>query len=470
MSAGLPVVGTNWGGLKDTIRNGVNGYLIDTWMTDWGVRADAGQLLQACERLLRSGALRMRMAQASRRIATDEYGLPAFRRRLLDSASFCLESRKTETPTAPNRFTPFGRRYDRSMRNKGAIRYARSDYDLYEKFCCSPTAPVEISIRSARTTSSRAAHSLVVNRRGVEVRDPLWPGSPPHQRSRAPAAEQAHAKLAPLLEGGRAGKWRWPLERLPRVATADAPGRRRSNQLRLGRIPRCFGSVRWPIEPAPCSASRFLPQKRRRGSIVSFCDCEITGAPWTMGARPSRSEPHRIRPAMTTRTAPPRRTPCWSANSVGLTTGRWLRWCDLAVQHTRRPFRHELTFGWPRFQDPSLVNYASRDPRGHPRGAHWDRNFLKMNWNPPLSGELRARYLFELHAAHRATVRRLGPARVGNADQRGSVGLRRRNGNTPMGRDCRAHEKRYRALISPVRSGKAHRALGPPGASSAALE
>ena len=176
MSAGLPVVGTNWGGLKDTIRNGVNGYLIDTWMTDWGVRADAGQLLQACERLLRSGALRMRMAQASRRIATDEYGLPAFRRRLLDLVSFCLESRKTETPTAPNRFTPFGRRYDRSMRNKGAIRYARSDYDLYENLLlpyCSgrnqhPVCPDDLI--------SGAAHSLVVNRRGVEVRDPLWPG------------------------------------------------------------------------------------------------------------------------------------------------------------------------------------------------------------------------------------------------------------------------------------------------------
>jgi hypothetical protein len=176
MSAGLPVVGTNWGGLKDTIRDGVNGFRIDTWMTDWGVRADAGQLIQACERLLRSDALRRQMGQASRRIATVEYGLPAFRRRLFDLVSSCLGSQRRETPTARNRLTLFGRRYDKTMRNKGVIRYARSDYDLYENLLlpyCSgrnqrPICPDDLI--------SRAAHSLVVTTHGVEVCDPLWPG------------------------------------------------------------------------------------------------------------------------------------------------------------------------------------------------------------------------------------------------------------------------------------------------------
>jgi hypothetical protein len=51
------------------------------------------------------------------------------------------------------------------------------------------------------------------------------------------------------------------------------------------------------------------------------------------------------------------------------------------------PVRHEPAFGWPGFQI-LVVNDDGRDPRGLLGGAHWDWNFLNMNWNPPLAGEL----------------------------------------------------------------------------------
>jgi hypothetical protein len=176
MSCGLPVVGTNWGGLKDTIRHGVNGFRVDTWMTDWGIRADASQLIQACERLLKSETLRGDMGAESRRIAVREYGLPAFRRRLLELVSSSVAARGTKRSNTRNRLTTFGRQYEARMRRKADIRYGRKDYELYERLLLPYCSGRNEGSLSRRDLISPAAHALVVRKSGVEVQDPLWPG------------------------------------------------------------------------------------------------------------------------------------------------------------------------------------------------------------------------------------------------------------------------------------------------------
>lgn len=49
MSCSLPVVCTAWGGLKDTVVDGHTGYLIDTWLSDTGIRVDYSMLLRALD-------------------------------------------------------------------------------------------------------------------------------------------------------------------------------------------------------------------------------------------------------------------------------------------------------------------------------------------------------------------------------------------------------------------------------------
>ena len=82
MACGLPVVGTAWGGLKDTIAPGENGFLMATRVTDSEVWVDVPAGIAAIRRLLAEDSLRRRMAAASGRRARAFYGKERFRVRV----------------------------------------------------------------------------------------------------------------------------------------------------------------------------------------------------------------------------------------------------------------------------------------------------------------------------------------------------------------------------------------------------
>lgn len=99
MAAGLPVVASDWDGYRDTVRNGIDGFLVPTWMAGPGCSADiasmnsAGLLsydhyigcqsqftavdvaltAQAFIQLIESPALRKRMGQAAAERAQNTY-------------------------------------------------------------------------------------------------------------------------------------------------------------------------------------------------------------------------------------------------------------------------------------------------------------------------------------------------------------------------------------------------------------
>lgn len=58
MSAAVPVVGTAWGGLKDTIENFEGGFRINTWVSENGIRVDTPAVIDAVKRLIENKALR----------------------------------------------------------------------------------------------------------------------------------------------------------------------------------------------------------------------------------------------------------------------------------------------------------------------------------------------------------------------------------------------------------------------------
>lgn len=75
MAAGLPLLGSDWGGLKDTIDHGVTGWRMATSVQGERPRVDDAQLLDRAHALVTDPAQRQRMGRAARQRALSHYGL-----------------------------------------------------------------------------------------------------------------------------------------------------------------------------------------------------------------------------------------------------------------------------------------------------------------------------------------------------------------------------------------------------------
>ena len=126
MSAGLPVIGTAWGGLKDTIVNGEGGFAADTWLTTNGVRFDAPVVIDAIKYLIENSQMRERQGQRGRERAIADYRDTFYNQRVAQLIETVL-NRPTKEATAT--FTPFGHRFhQRFTREDPPLKYAkRSD-------------------------------------------------------------------------------------------------------------------------------------------------------------------------------------------------------------------------------------------------------------------------------------------------------------------------------------------------------
>jgi glycosyltransferase involved in cell wall biosynthesis len=78
MACGLPVVGSAWGGLKDTVIDGVTGVRVPAVVTAAGVKVDWWAAANAIVRLCQSGDAR-RMRQRCGDIARERYSIAAYR-------------------------------------------------------------------------------------------------------------------------------------------------------------------------------------------------------------------------------------------------------------------------------------------------------------------------------------------------------------------------------------------------------
>jgi glycosyltransferase involved in cell wall biosynthesis len=140
MAAGLPCVVSDWGGYRDTVRDGVDGYCIPTVMpgegagldlaqryddgvdsydqycghTSQAVAVDGAQLAQAYERLVKDAGLRRQLGENGRRRAREEFDWQLVLRRYRELWSELDERRRADAlltpalPSAlPDRLDPF---------------------------------------------------------------------------------------------------------------------------------------------------------------------------------------------------------------------------------------------------------------------------------------------------------------------------------------------------------------------------
>jgi glycosyltransferase involved in cell wall biosynthesis len=109
MAAGLPVVGTDWGGLRDTIDHGVVGYRVDTIMTSAGVAVDMWAAVRHTVALARDPLLRKRLGAAGAARAERCYRLDQFADALVDVVSGTVYALVVPAPV-PHHWTTLGRR------------------------------------------------------------------------------------------------------------------------------------------------------------------------------------------------------------------------------------------------------------------------------------------------------------------------------------------------------------------------
>ena len=98
MAAGLPVLGTDWGGLKDTIEEGVTGFRVPTFITATGVALDQWTAWQRAQTLVDDTAQRKRMGAAGQASAMRRFDLERFAELLAHEIRMQLAERDSPAP------------------------------------------------------------------------------------------------------------------------------------------------------------------------------------------------------------------------------------------------------------------------------------------------------------------------------------------------------------------------------------
>jgi glycosyltransferase involved in cell wall biosynthesis len=194
MGCGLPVVGTDWGGLKDTIADGSTGFRIPTRVSGRGIQIDRLRAIEACEALM-SPERRHEMGAAARQRVLDEYTFDLFERRWAEAVSY------GDIPTSyggarardggVTQLTDFGRRLDQAFDGRQPL-YTPETYPLYreliEPYGTGPVEPHRGEVLFLLPLS------FEVDDQAIEVRDPLWPGRFPidHLQRRIVGALEDH--------------------------------------------------------------------------------------------------------------------------------------------------------------------------------------------------------------------------------------------------------------------------------------
>ncbi|WP_257448148.1 glycosyltransferase family 4 protein [Archangium lipolyticum] len=107
MACGVPVVGSAYGGLKDTVLPGETGALMRTWTTRTGIRMDLERGVEEVVRLLQDEPLRARMSEAALRRARTAYSEEVCTRVLCDAVSEAVAAR-AQGPVHPVALAPRG--------------------------------------------------------------------------------------------------------------------------------------------------------------------------------------------------------------------------------------------------------------------------------------------------------------------------------------------------------------------------
>ena len=133
MACGAPVVGTAWGGLKDTIVDGVSGYKVSTSVTPVGIKVNWWEAVNRIVSLLRDPAGRERLRESCIRHATESYSQARYQAAVLETLEAAVEG--SRRPAEPLLASDFARELwsTCSPSNVPPYRRGHRSYELYRE-------------------------------------------------------------------------------------------------------------------------------------------------------------------------------------------------------------------------------------------------------------------------------------------------------------------------------------------------
>jgi glycosyltransferase involved in cell wall biosynthesis len=170
-ACGTPVVGSAYGGLKDTIEDGITGVQMPTWATNGGIRTDFSRGHDAMLALSRDPERLRSMSQACVLRARRNYSFRSFRERLYEAIDASVRefevNGRCSVATGPSREFPSQDRLPKIVEPWSSYRESVSFY----------TSAGPPRIDAGTTVVTAAGISSAGGSDRVVLEDPAWPAS-----------------------------------------------------------------------------------------------------------------------------------------------------------------------------------------------------------------------------------------------------------------------------------------------------
>ena len=135
MRAGLPVIGTAWGGLKDIIVHNQVGFSIDTWLTTNGIRFDAPAAIAAIKRLVENKTYYTQYSENAKNRAVVAYNETHYAKNVKQLIENTLKQPTDLTqPKLSDLGTRFNERFARKAYPLKYSKQARPPHPVYDGF------------------------------------------------------------------------------------------------------------------------------------------------------------------------------------------------------------------------------------------------------------------------------------------------------------------------------------------------
>ena len=183
MACGSPVVGSMWGGLKDSIVDDVTGYRVTTVATPLGVRVNWWEAANRISRLLGDGATAARLREAGPGHASTHFSPARFRDRLNELLLAHAGAPRTEAPE-PLHVSDFARELwatcDPASEVRPPYRRGARSMELYRELITPYTGSSPLAVDPAEPLQDDQVLSLAAPivgdpRTGYWLDDPLFP-------------------------------------------------------------------------------------------------------------------------------------------------------------------------------------------------------------------------------------------------------------------------------------------------------